>query len=394
MIAKKHHFRHQIAANSIGFSILEAVVVVAIMSILAAISIPTLWRWVALSRIDAVKTILNSAAAECLQGIREGSAPENISPQESTASNENLKGYGYQIKQTDKTCASFFTIPVEENDPFLYTLGFRARANGEILKIAIPASDSGSLNSCKNWAGVNCGVSPEQQAIWDALAKIEKDKKTCNDNFYTWIQKPSSGSYNRWDEATKSCSLETWAFEGSIQKDEAAVKSARAAKIGAACVVKLQTKESEKFDGLFNDAECGKTYFCSGRDLATEDIVQYQSCKEEERLTRCTAALGRWKDSSVNGQFSEPGCTTEWKCNNIYYKDQASFEASTCGCTWQKETYISGTKIVEVQTGTKTDVVNPCKRKVQNTCIPEVIQTPIISTREEPVYATRDVCKK
>jgi len=377
-----------------GYTILELAVVIAILSAIAGIAFPSINRWIALARIDSVKTLLNSAAAECLQGIREGNSPEEIPIKETTVSNATLGSYGYKIKESDKSCASYFVIPTNEDETFMYQLGFKINSLGEIAKIAIPASDSGSLNSCKNWAGVNCGVSPEQQAIWDALAKIEKDKKTCNDNFYTWLQKPSSGSYNRWDEATKSCSLETWAFEGSIQKDESAVKSARAAKIGAACVVKLQTKESEKFDGLFNDAECGKTYFCSGKDLATDDIVQYESCKEEERITRCTAALGRWKDSSANGQFSEPGCTTLWKCNNIYYTDQASFEASTCGCTWQKETYISGTKTVQVQTGTKTEVVNPCERKVGNTCIPKTIQTPIISTREEPVYATRDVCKK
>jgi len=392
-LIKANKRRRQKPAEA-GFSLLELTVVVALLGILTAITIPNITKWIFLSKIDAVKTILNSAASECLQEVREGKDPNEVSPAESTASNDILSSYGYQIKQAESKCGSFFAIPVKEGETFLYPLGFRINANGEIVKVAIPASDSGSLNSCKNWAGVNCGVSPEQQAIWDALAKIEKDKKTCNDNFYTWLQKPSSGSYNRWDEATKSCSLETWAFEGSIQKDESAVKSARAAKIGAACVVKLQTKESEKFDGLFNDAECGKTYFCSGKDLATDDIVQYESCKEEERITRCTAALGRWKDSSANGQFSEPGCTTLWKCNNIYYTDQASFEASTCGCTWQKETYISGTKTVQVQTGTKTEVVNPCERKVGNTCIPKTIQTPIISTREEPVYATRDVCKK
>ena len=383
-----------VGPGEMGFSLLELAVVVAILGILSALAIPNIAKWIALSRVDAVKTLLNSAAAECLQDVRSGIDPNEASPSESVISNENLSSYGYQIKGTDTKCSSFFAIPTNEEEKFMYQLGFKISANGDIVKIAVPAADSGSLDSCKNWAGVNCGVSAEQQAVWDALAKIEKDKKTCNDDFYTWLQKPSSGSYSRWDETTKSCSLETWAFEGSIQKDEAAVKSARAAKIGAACVIKLQTKESEKFDGLFDDAECGKTYFCSGKDLATEDIVQYESCKEEERLTRCTAALGRWKDSSANGQFSEPGCTTQWKCNNIYYNDQASFEASTCGCTWQKETYISGTKTVQVQTGTRTEIVNPCERKVGGICIPKTIQTPIISTREEPVYATRDVCKK
>jgi len=377
-----------------GYSILELVVVIAILSAIAGIAFPSINRWIALARIDSVKTLLNSAAAECLQGIREGNSPEEIPIKETTVSNETLGSYGYKIKESDKSCASFFVIPINEDEKFMYPLGVKINSLGEIAKIAIPASDSGSLNSCKNWAGVNCGVSPEQQAIWDALAKIEKDKKTCNDEFYTWLQKPSSGSNNRWDETTKSCTLETWAYKGSIQKDQAAVQSARAADLGAECAAKLKAKSSESppFDGLFSDPDCGSTYFCSGKDLATDSLTAYSACKEEERVQKCTAALGDWKNTKANGKFEVAGCQAAWACNGTYYNTQTDFDKTTCACTWQDESYQNGTAQESYQCGTTTSQV--CGRTVFGRCVQwNDVSTPQYCTRTVATYGTRKVCK-
>lgn len=378
-----------------GFSLLELAVVVAILGILSAISIPIIGKWIALSKIDAVKTLLNSAAAECLQDIRTGEDPQAISPSDSTISNENLGSYGYQIKSSDSKCGSFFAIPLNEDETFLYQLGFKISAAGDIVKIAVPASDSGSLNSCKNWAGVNCGVSAEQQSIWDALAKIEASKKACNEDFYAWLQKPSSGSYNRWDESSQSCTLVTWAFEGSIQKDEQAVKDARTAKLGALCTAKLKEKETAKFDGAFTDPDCGTTYFCSGKDLATDSKTAYDACKEQERQTKCTAALGLWKTNGINGQFNESGCTAMWQCNGIPYATQADYDGSDCGCTWTKESYIARYETQQKVIRQETYSCQPCKQKRSGNCIEwSTCTRDVLGPVEVPITAERDVCRK
>jgi len=373
-----------------GFSLLELAVVVAILSIIAGISIPAIGRWISLSKIDAVKTLLDVSASECLQMVREGNAPEEYSPSTNTISNDRLSGYGYQIKSTDTTCSSFFLVPLREDDTFLYQLGFKISSNGDMVKIAEPSSDSGSLASCKNWAGVNCGVSAEQQSIWDALAKIEKDKKTCNDNFYAWLQKPSSGRFNRWDEATKSCSLETWAFEGSIQKDAAAVKGARDAKLGAACAAKLKEKGAAKFDGQYTDPECGTTYFCSGKDLTTDSQTAYNACKEEERTTRCSAALNTWKSQSVNGKFEEPGCTAQWKCNGTIYSSETDYNNSTCGyiCTMEQVQTGTTTESYDITEDNWVDVMVGTMRVRRN--FPKTRT----ETRVVPKYETQNVCRK
>jgi len=381
-----------------GFSLLEVAVVVAILGILSALAFPNIARWVALAKIDAVKTLLNSAASECLQEIREGSSPEDTLVKDSVVSNDALGSHGYKIKDNDKTCASYFVIPINEKEDFMYELGFKINSLGEIAKIAVPASDSGSLNSCKNWAGVNCGVSAEQQAVWDALAKIEKDKKTCNDDFYAWLQKPSSGSYNRWDEATKSCSLETWAFEGSIQKDEAAVKSARAAKIGAACTAKLKEKETAKFDGIFTDAECPTTYFCTGKDLATDSATAYNACKEEERENLCKSQLSIWRASGGDGQFPGNGCTAIWKCKQTYYTTKIDYDQSECGCKIEQERYLIETRIENQIIGYDEYADPSCgceSRNNEGRCIKfKSCRHAITKQVETPIYGTRDVCRR
>jgi len=160
--------------------------------------------------------------------------------------------------------------------------------------------------------------------------------------------------------------------------------------VGAVCTAKLKEKETAKFDGAFVDPECGTTYFCSGRDLATDDKVQYDACKEEERATRCTAALGTWKSSGPNGQFTENGCTTMWKCNSVYYTNQADYDASSCGCTWVDETYQSGTTTKSVQTGTTQ---GPCEKSIGRICL-KYSQIPVYENIEIPAYSTRKVCKK
>jgi len=380
--------------QSRGYSILELVAVMSILSLLAALAIPNFVRWIKLSRIDSVKTLLNSAASECLQEIRNGNDPNKVSPNSSIISNDNLQVYGYVTKSAQNTCSSFLVVPLKQDETFLYQLGFQISSAGDIVKIAIPASDSDSLSSCKNWAGVNCGITPEQQAIWDALAKIEKDKKTCNDEFYTWLQKPSSGSNNRWDDTTKSCTLETWAYKGSIQKDQAAVQSARAADLGAACAAKFKAKSSESppFDGLFSDPDCGSTYFCSGKDLATDSLTAYSACKEEERVQKCTAALGNWKNTKANGKFEVAGCQAAWACNGTYYNTQTDFDKTTCACTWQDESYQNGTAEERYQCGETTSQV--CGRNVFGRCVQwNSISTPQYCTRTVPTYGTRKVCK-
>jgi len=367
-----------------GYSIVELIAVVAILSLLSALAFPNITKWIALANIDSVKSVLDSSAIECLQAIREGESPNQVKPR--AVSNESLSGKGYKIKAGKDSCAAFSVQPLDADNKSLYEFGFRID-NGIVTKTATPASDSGSLQSCKNWAGTNCGVTAAQQALWDAEAKIASDKKACNDIFYAWLQKPSSGSYNRWDETTKSCTLETWACEGSIQKDEAAVKSCRDAKLGAACAAKLKEKAAARFDGQYTDPECGTTYFCSGKDLLTDSQTAYLACKEQEQQARCSAALNIWKSGNINGQFNEPGCTTMWKCGTSYFSSQTDYQSSSCGCILVDKKFEIGTTPQKVKIGEKPVYKDVCVNEKFGKCY----RTESRIVGYEDVYETLDV---
>ena len=330
-----------------GYTLLELAVVVSILAILSALTIPNFFRWVASSRIDAVKTILNSTASECLQGVRESQSPETIIPKDTTVSNDSLATYGYSIKGNANKCDSFFVVPKAQDENFLYEMGFKISPNGDLVKIAVPATDSGSLNSCKNWAGVNCGVSAEQQAIWDALAKIEKDKKTCNDSFYAWLQTPGSGSYNRWETETNTCTLKTWAFEGSIQANEQGYKDAETAKYGRICTdKKAAEKQKGTTGGPMSISECGSNqfYFCKGEDKGTLDAMN--ACIAADQEAKCISDQEKKRLDNYSGKYGPiqgPGRCGEvvWMCNKTLMYSEAEYNATSCGappppppCRW------------------------------------------------------------
>jgi len=324
-----------------GYTLIELAIVVAILSILAGLGIPLILKYVSLARVDAVKSILNSAASDCLQKVRIGNDPQEIFPSTSLISNDVLGTYGYQIKQNTSTCGDYMVTASSEDDPILFQLGFKISAAGDIVKIAFPSTDPISLDSCKNWAGVNCGVSADQQAIWDALAKIEKDKKTCNDDFYAWLQKPGkpgNGSYKRWDEATKSCSLETWAFEGSIQKDEESYKLAEKAKYGLLCSQKTtQEKDKKTTNGPVKITECGERefYFCLGDDKGTLEAMN--KCKIDNQEAKCASDREAARITNYKGKYGPmpgPGTCGEvrWMCNQIMVESEELYKTTTsCG---------------------------------------------------------------
>jgi len=317
-----------------GYSILELVAVIFIIAILAGLATPNVLKAIKSSRIDQAKSILNSAIAECLAQYRTDNASFGRDPLDEKFLNGLAEG-GYKIMGDKNKCGFYMVEPADKDEDYMFSLGFRIFDDGtglKVEKIAIPAKSRDSEMACKSWG--TCGIPPELQAEWDRLAALAKSKSECEENYFTWLRKPSSGQFNRWDSATNTCSMTVWAFDGNPVKDEEAMKAAREAKYGAICTAKFKKNEETRFDGLFQDADCGTSYYCSGKDLGP-DKVQYDACKEEQRQTRCTAALGSWKTSGANGQFSETGCTAVWKCNGQIYSTEADFASSACGCTWQ-----------------------------------------------------------
>ena len=316
-------------AHPKGFSILELAVVVTILSILAGISIPSFLNFLKSSRIDQAKASLNTAIAECLQNYRTDpdNADKALVPDEKLA---GLAEAGYNVVDGKNKCSDFMLKPRDPNENYLFQMGFMVR-NGKVTKIAFPATDQGSKNACASWG--TCGVPPELQDEWDRIAALEAAKKQCNEKFYNWLRKPSSGSNTRWDETSKSCSLKTWAFEGSIQANEDAYKKAEKDKYGEICTQKTADIKNKGTltQGPYTIQECGERqfFFCLGEDKGSLDIMN--ACIQENQEAACLTQRGDALKANKNGVFGPlqgPGKCGEivWLCNGKELGTLQAFE--------------------------------------------------------------------
>jgi prepilin-type N-terminal cleavage/methylation domain-containing protein len=336
----KRHFAsdrqtfHLGATQTEGFSLLELAVVVAILSILAGISIPAFVNILKSSRIDEAKSKLNSAIAECLQKYRSDpiNAATAVVPESSLA---GLEQAGYKIDASKNKCNDFMISPADPKENYLFPMGFMVR-NGKVTKLATPASDRGSESACKSWG--TCGIPPELQAEWDRLAKIEADKKVCNDAFYTFLNSGSKGQKNVWDDTNQSCSRVQWVLDGTRYTSKDAYDAAFTAKVGKECAASLATyARNNPPNGLYRNEACDiNTYFLNGTNLESSDPAVYQAKQKEYNDLQCNAAEQVWLSAGSAGAFTWPAglsCNAKWKCpaeNNKIYLDLNSYKTSSC----------------------------------------------------------------
>lgn len=294
-------------SNLNGFTILELVAVVTVLGILSSISIPLIGDIVKSSKIDSVKAKFNSAAAFCLQDIRSGSDPtERISP--SIISDELLQSDGYKLSPDMSSCSSLMAQGLDEDDVYFFPLGFTI-TDGRLTKFAFPLSQDND-QGCKSWAGSNCKAGEELLDLIAHNKAVEGAKTKCNEEFYSWLNgnppvvPAGDGKRNRWDPEADSackrvppankgdtctpngCTLETWAFEGTIVAGEDGYKEALERKYGKICSEKLAQKLQEKYTGgPENILECGankKLWFFEGVDQGSEAEMNKLICEKKQ----------------------------------------------------------------------------------------------------------------
>ncbi len=323
-----------------GFSLMELTVVVAILGILGSLSISNFSKWLKLANIDEAMSVLNNSLVECLQASRTGTDPTTISPPSEVIDNNRLEPANYKIKSSKDKCSDFFITPTDENENLLFEMGYLITTAGNVTKIATPADDESSLPRCKRWAGPNCGASEEQKAAWAAAAALAKEKKDCGDAFYSWLNDTppngGTGTFNRWDSNAESCSLTTYAFEGTIVSNQAAVDAALASKLGAICTSKVVEQKDIKTTGPTTLADCpGQTfYFCLGEDKQTEQAMNICIAENEEQTCIANREQARQNDHKGKyGPFSGPGTCgqTYWMCNGVQFTTESDYIASECG---------------------------------------------------------------
>ena len=229
-----------------GFTLVELIVVVAGLAILSSLSVPNILGRIQLNRVEEAKALMNSFALDCLSKYRISADTanfiENATPDE--LDNQRLATLQYQIDGEKNKCSHVAIKPLNDEEKDLFAFDFRMTSDGRILKTAVPSDNPKFLNSCRSWAGKNCGLSDEQVAEFARLAALAKAKAECDSGYSVWLAEGNSGEFVAWDSLKEDCTRPVFAFEGKPVNSLEAVNLALKEKYGKACAEWTQSKKT------------------------------------------------------------------------------------------------------------------------------------------------------
>ena len=329
-----------------GFTLVELVVVIGALSALASFAIPNVLNSIKLSKAEEAKALMNAYASDCLGKYRISTDPvkfvNEAVPDE--LDNDKLGTLGYKIDGNKNKCNHVAIKPSSENEKFLFALDFRISSEGKVLKTATPSDNPKSLNSCKGWAGKNCGLSAEQKAEFERLAAIAKAKSTCLSNYGKWLSQSNSGEFKSWDKDKETCTKKVWAFEGTPVSSAAAVEAALKAKYGQACANwrknKLNKKgyKSPNGNSETKNPECGGVpyWFHSGNEFSSkadwteyDNKVKKQACERDRQTSLSNNKKGKYVYGPSPGPA--PCGQVVWLCKGQELTTLESYKTTSCG---------------------------------------------------------------
>ncbi|MBO8204256.1 type IV pilin protein [Prochlorococcus marinus] len=329
-----------------GFTLVELVVVIGALASLATFAIPGVLNTIKLSKAEEAKALMNAYASDCLGKYRISTDPVKFVNESvpDDIDSDKLETLGYKIDGNKSKCSHLAIKPLKDNDKFLYAFDFRISSEGKVLKTATPSDNPRSLNSCKGWAGKNCGLSEEQKAEFARLAAIAKAKSTCLSKYQDWLSKSSSGEYVSWDKKKETCTSKVWAFEGTPVSSAAAVEAALKAKYGQACAEWRANKRNNKNyispngNSETKNPECGGVpyWFHSGNEFTSKaDWTEYdtkvkkQACESDRQNALSNKKKGKYVYGPTPGP--SPCGQAVWLCNGEELTTLEAYKTTTCG---------------------------------------------------------------
>ena len=332
-----------------GFTIVELVVVIAGLAALSSISIPSIFETLKLNRVEEVKSIMNSYAADCLSKYREG---KDLSKEEPFQLDEvKLSSLGYEIDNEKKNCNHLSIKPLKEDEKDLFSLSFITTADGFIVKGA--ESNRASVNekftnSCRSFAGRYCIVSDDQKSKFAEIAELAKKEKECNDKFSNHVKEKKSGETLIWDADAKGCSKPVITYKGKIVSSWDAYKRAQDREFEGACRDWYSQYVDDK-DFISGDPMTPETAedICGGEQFWFHSGEMFNSSEDwEERDNEikkkaCTDNLKERQNQNIPGIYSyqptpgpQPCGNVVWLCkedgkDNIY-TSKDGYESSKC----------------------------------------------------------------
>ena len=354
------------AKNFRGFTLIELVIVIAGLSALSSITIPGFLASLKLNKIEEAKALMNGYASDCLGQFRISTDPvdfvENAVPDQ--LDNKKLETLGYKIDGKKNKCSLLGITPKNDKDDSLYAFDFSMTSEGKILKTATPSDNRRMLNSCRGWAGKNCGLSPAQKAEFARLAALAKAKAECTSAYTNWLDDKGSGNFTTWDKDTESCTKVVWAFQGMPVNSEEAFKKAREAQFGQKCKdwwVKNRKKKRISPKGKPETiTECAgeNFWFHSGRVFRSQ--TEWDSANLTYQSILCKKDVANAKKKKKKGEFTprptsgpDPCGRVIWLCGSKTYTTLDAYKTSSCGKPKKKETKKSSKSTKKVLTKKK-----------------------------------------
>ena len=310
-------------SNHKGFTLLELIVVLAGLGILSGLAIPNYMKYLDYARVDEAKSLLNSAAADCLQGLRrKGNERLSESVDENILSNNRLESAGYTFSDIESTssCGNTLITAISPDDQErMPTLGFTISTDGKLTKLAVNTGEETSF-ATKAWAGKNVTDSVELIKLMDYKQSITKARTECIQKFNTWLENVGDNGTTTWNDTadsgcpskpplvisetctTRGCTRPIYALDNKVVGNtQEAYDAAFKAKYDELCsqeVIAKRTDNAMTPDGEVEEGElvnnCGQKrfWFFEGESVGTKDAWKALACENNKQKLLGTTHSG------------------------------------------------------------------------------------------------------
>jgi len=312
-----------------GFSLIEISVVLFILGVLISISTPPFLQWLARSRVDEAKALLNSAIFECLQEYRVN--PVGWQTKKPDVFDRQLPG-DYQYSSGKDTCQEI-AFEDKKDPKVLPDLSFKINNEGKVFKLARiynPAFES----AAKSFGPTS--LSPSAIAINACL----EQRSTCLLNLNAHIASGVNGLAPVRDWAGEcrfpadpnaSCSIPTWTYRKVKYPSQATYDKAVNDALGETC-----RQERQKLITAAHTGEtpanvvalgCPISWWYQGADLGSKAAYDEAKCLADREAARTNNYRGKYGPIIGPGRCGE----VRWMCNGAMVDTELEYKNTSCG---------------------------------------------------------------